>query len=120
MYTPPLSRAGTLSDLCLLRFHLPGSRKSSFKIYILCALRSSSFSYRLQLFSSIPFFFEPNFDAVVAPLAAAHRIQDELPGEHHLNKRQLKKTYVPTQYGEFLLRKIGGNFANGGKGKYDS
>ncbi|EIM85793.1 Clavaminate synthase-like protein [Stereum hirsutum FP-91666 SS1] len=69
----------------------------------------------------IPFFFEPNFDAVIAPLAAAHRIQDELPGEHHLKKRQKMKTYGPTKYGDFLLRKIGGNFANGGgKGKYDN
>ncbi|KAJ7670216.1 hypothetical protein B0H17DRAFT_1086060 [Mycena rosella] len=57
---------------------------------------------------SVPFFFEPNFSAHVKPLAAAKRIQgtDGIPE---------KKSVV---YGEFLVAKVGNNFA-GGKGKYD-
>ncbi|KAI0304419.1 Clavaminate synthase-like protein [Multifurca ochricompacta] len=68
----------------------------------------------------IPFFFEPNFDAKVAPLAAALRIQEELnlaSESHHLLK-QMSKTYEPTVYGNFLLNKVGSNFTTG-KGKYD-
>ncbi|KAJ6477458.1 hypothetical protein C8R47DRAFT_1140638 [Mycena vitilis] len=56
---------------------------------------------------SVPFFFEPNFNAHVKPLAAAKRIQ----GGNIADKK-----YVV--YGEFLLAKVGNNFA-GGKGKYD-
>uniref|UniRef100_A0A0W0F3Y2 Fe2OG dioxygenase domain-containing protein n=1 Tax=Moniliophthora roreri TaxID=221103 RepID=A0A0W0F3Y2_MONRR len=61
---------------------------------------------------SIPFFFEPNFDAVVKPLDAALRIQDsrkEPPSD---------KQYKPVKYGDFLLGKVSNNFAGGG-GKYD-
>ncbi|KAF8827656.1 hypothetical protein HHX47_DHR4000051 [Lentinula edodes] len=65
----------------------------------------------------IPFFFEPNFDALIKPLEAALRIQQQetttLPG----NARKVKE-YKPTVYGEFLLTKVSNNFANG-KGKYD-
>jgi isopenicillin N synthase-like dioxygenase len=56
---------------------------------------------------SLPFFFEPSFTAQVAPLPAANRI--------------LKKEgrpvgqYRPTQYGDFLLGKVGANFVQGGK-----
>ncbi|KAJ3879957.1 Clavaminate synthase-like protein [Lentinula edodes] len=66
---------------------------------------------------SIPFFFEPNFDALIKPLEAALRVQEQetttLPG----NARKVKE-YKPTVYGEFLLTKVSNNFANG-KGKYD-
>ncbi|KAJ7675839.1 hypothetical protein DFH06DRAFT_1170709 [Mycena polygramma] len=55
----------------------------------------------------VPFFFEPNFNAHVEPLAAAKRIQ----GGHVADKKSVV-------YGEFLLAKVGNNFA-GGKGKYD-
>ncbi|KAJ7288346.1 hypothetical protein C8J57DRAFT_1279916 [Mycena rebaudengoi] len=57
----------------------------------------------------VPFFFEPNFDAYVKPLAAAKRIQGDA---HNAPEKQ------PVVYGDFLLAKVGNNFA-GGKGKYD-
>ncbi|KAJ7250880.1 Clavaminate synthase-like protein [Mycena haematopus] len=58
---------------------------------------------------SVPFFFEPNFDAHVKPLAAAKRIQGTTAP---VPEKQ------PVVYGDFLLAKVGNNFA-GGKGKYD-
>jgi isopenicillin N synthase-like dioxygenase len=61
---------------------------------------------------SIPFFFEPNFDANVTPLAAARRLQEK-PNSHDNDK-----SYSPVVYGEFLMKKVGSNFADG-KGKYD-
>jgi len=69
---------------------------------------------------SFPFFFEPNFDAVVAPLAAAGRIQEDqnLTSRKRRIVDQTSKMYEPTVYGDFLLKKVGGNFATGG-GKYD-
>ncbi|KAI0051154.1 Clavaminate synthase-like protein [Auriscalpium vulgare] len=63
-------------------------------------------------FVSIPFFFEPNFNAVVAPLPAAKRLQQDD------SQKKPAGTYSPTVYGDFLLKKVGGNFAQG-KGKYD-
>ncbi|KAJ3763697.1 Clavaminate synthase-like protein [Lentinula raphanica] len=68
----------------------------------------------------VPFFFEPNFDALVKPLSAALRIQEkeEATSEINQNKAQTGKVYKPTVYGEFLMKKVGNNFANG-KGKYD-
>ncbi|KAJ7175853.1 hypothetical protein C8R46DRAFT_890706 [Mycena filopes] len=56
----------------------------------------------------VPFFFEPNFDAHVRPLAAAKRIQGAS------GSIQEKESVV---YGSFLTAKVGNNFA-GGKGKY--
>ncbi|KAG6830023.1 hypothetical protein H0H92_002551 [Tricholoma furcatifolium] len=58
---------------------------------------------------SIPFFFEPNFDADVQPLAAALRLQKPE------DRAEYRK---PVIYGEFLKAKVGNNFADG-KGKYD-
>jgi isopenicillin N synthase-like dioxygenase len=61
----------------------------------------------------IPFFYEPNFDARVEPLAAALRIQAD-PSPHHAelaNGRNGVKRYEPVVYGDFLLKKVGGNFA---------
>lgn len=67
---------------------------------------------------SIPFFFEPNFDAKVAPLAAAHRIQDlSRNSEEDHTSEQTRKTYEPTIYGDFLMKKVRNNFA--GEGKYN-
>ncbi|KAG6816809.1 hypothetical protein H0H87_002778 [Tephrocybe sp. NHM501043] len=59
---------------------------------------------------SIPFFFEPNFDADVRPLAAALRLQKP---EDRTEYRE------PVIYGNFLMGKVGNNFAASGKGKYD-
>ncbi|SGY13651.1 BQ5605_C010g05931 [Microbotryum silenes-dioicae] len=59
---------------------------------------------------SIPFFFEPNFDAVIKPLPAALKLRDEAAGA-------LKDGPEPTAhadsviYGEFLRSKVAGNFA---------
>nr|GAT60298.1 oxoglutarate 3-dioxygenase [Mycena chlorophos] len=57
---------------------------------------------------SIPFFFEPNFDAMIKPLAAAKRIIGDTAPE-----------LEPVSYGAFLMKKVGNNFTTG-KGKYDS
>ncbi|TFY77190.1 hypothetical protein EWM64_g6823 [Hericium alpestre] len=69
---------------------------------------------------SIPFFFEPNFTAVVKPLSAALRIQEGLDTSGRIPGTipQSHKKYEPTVYGEFLKAKVSGNFATG-KGKYD-
>ncbi|CAL1713249.1 unnamed protein product [Somion occarium] len=66
---------------------------------------------------SIPFFFEPNFDALVKPLPAALRIID---GHPECKRKHLtgEKTYEPVVYGEFLMNKVGNNFDTDG-GKYN-
>ncbi|KIY67560.1 Clavaminate synthase-like protein [Cylindrobasidium torrendii FP15055 ss-10] len=58
---------------------------------------------------SIPFFFEPNFTADVRPLDAALRRQK---GQANA------KVYEPQVYGEFLMKKVGSNFAGGKKDRY--
>jgi isopenicillin N synthase-like dioxygenase len=71
--------------------------------------------------ASIPFFFEPKFDAKVAPLEAARRIQKDLhlvTEKHHNSKQVPEKVYEPVVYGDFLREKVGHNFANGG-GRYN-
>ncbi|KAF8158286.1 hypothetical protein B0H34DRAFT_657043 [Crassisporium funariophilum] len=61
----------------------------------------------------VPFFFEPNFDAVVEPLAAASRIKrKDIPGD----AESMRKAVV---YGDFLVSKVGSNFDVAVKGKYD-
>jgi isopenicillin N synthase-like dioxygenase len=64
--------------------------------------------------ASIPFFFEPNFNAEIAPLEAARRVQKD----SNPTPEQIGKIYEPTVYGNFLLKKVRNNFAIGG-GKYD-
>ncbi|OBZ71720.1 hypothetical protein A0H81_08331 [Grifola frondosa] len=64
---------------------------------------------------SIPFFFEPNFNALVQPLSAALRIQDDT---QKMQKNGVAEKYSPVVYGEFLLRKVGSNFSTG-TGKYN-
>jgi isopenicillin N synthase-like dioxygenase len=71
--------------------------------------------------ASIPFFFEPNFDANVAPLEAARRLQKDLgliTKGHHTPKQVPEKVYEPIVYGDFLRGKVRNNFASGG-GKYN-
>lgn len=53
----------------------------------------------------IPFFFEPNFDAVVKPLDAALRINDK---EDKEKGEELRQSIV---YGDFLKSKVGNNFS---------
>ncbi|KAK7445113.1 hypothetical protein VKT23_014981 [Stygiomarasmius scandens] len=64
---------------------------------------------------SIPFFFEPNFNAKIAPLPAALRIIEAEKGE--AKKTKAIKPYKSVVYGEFLTSKVGNNFTNG-SGKY--
>jgi isopenicillin N synthase-like dioxygenase len=59
----------------------------------------------------VPFFFEPNFDAVVKPLAVVSRLKDKKSGKNAERS--------PVVYGDFLVRKVGNNFDSTGKGKYD-
>ncbi|KAI9058326.1 Clavaminate synthase-like protein [Trametes sanguinea] len=66
---------------------------------------------------SIPFFFEPNFDAHIEPLPTAVQAQEEDRALRGL--KGLRKTYQPVVYGDFLLKKVGSNF-NTGKGRYDA
>jgi isopenicillin N synthase-like dioxygenase len=70
----------------------------------------------IQGHCSIPFFFEPNFDAIVEPLPAALQLREDkkrvetegaVPG----------KQYQRIVYGDFLCGKVGSNFVVG-KGKY--
>lgn len=73
-----------------------------------------SWSWNLLLTDgSIPFFFEPNFDAKVAPLDAARRIQNDqsvITEGHHTSKQVRKKVYEPIVYGDFLRGKVRNNF----------
>ena len=62
---------------------------------------------------SVPFFFEPNFDATIEPLPAALRIQEGGPTKGKTNGDA--KQYPPIVYGEFLKRKVGNNFAGGSR-----
>ena len=125
----------------------------------------------------MPFFFEPNFDALVEPLPAALRLQKDTIQPAYASRRPSRKnsavdltlnagshsnsnlvsgytnsdtlspnlaaalaqatsvavapthpgsatvlsplkTYEPVVYGEFLTKKVGGNFVTG-KGRYD-
>jgi isopenicillin N synthase-like dioxygenase len=63
-----------------------------------------------QATGRIPFFFEPNFTAKVEPLAAAIRVHEK----EGVNSKEAKN-YQPTIYGDFLMKKVGNNFAGGGK-----
>ncbi|KIJ54939.1 hypothetical protein M422DRAFT_58225 [Sphaerobolus stellatus SS14] len=68
----------------------------------------------------IPFFFEPNFHALVEPLPAALRLQEfraEDKAKANVAGAVPRKQYKAVVYGEFLMKKVENNFA-GGKGKY--
>jgi hypothetical protein len=66
----------------------------------------------LTLLSSVPFFFEPNFTARVAPLAAALRIQAQsLSNGGEGGEKVDTSAYPPVVYGEFLKSKVAGNFS---------
>jgi hypothetical protein len=57
----------------------------------------------------IPFFFEPNFEANVKALTAVHRLQAvESDGSSHSGGKTSSVVY-----GQFLLKKVGKNFAGG-------
>jgi isopenicillin N synthase-like dioxygenase len=60
----------------------------------------------------VPFFFEPNFDAVVKPLDAVLRMDKDAPESSYKSQK------APVVYGDFLVGKVGNNFVVGGKGKY--
>jgi len=69
---------------------------------------------------SIPFFFEPNFNANVTVLTVARRLQEMRLKDDNYNDAggTGSRDYQSVVYGDFLLKKVGGNFA-GGKGKYN-
>jgi len=60
---------------------------------------------------SIPFFYEPNFDAYIQPLPAIDRLQDEADVSILEKERNMPRENVV--YGQFLLGKVAGNFATG-------
>ncbi|PVF97181.1 Clavaminate synthase-like protein [Serendipita vermifera] len=64
---------------------------------------------------SVPFFFEPNFDALVEPLPAALRRIEEEKSDYGSagDQAALRAKYPPVVYGEFLKGKVGGNFTEG-------
>lgn len=62
---------------------------------------------------SVPFFFEPNFDALVKPIPGALRKKAQETGE--LEGEPAHESVV---YGEFLLAKVGNNFSTEGSGRY--
>lgn len=59
--------------------------------------------------TSIPFFFEPNFDALVQPLAAVKRLRQTRDAREEAVERP------PVVYGDFLKSKVASNFVHGGK-----
>lgn len=66
----------------------------------------------LNLYSSIPFFFEPNFDANIKPLAAVLRPRN---GDTAVKEFDARRS---VNYGDFLVAKVGNNFATEKKGRY--
>ena len=70
-------------------------------------------AYAFMFIDRIPFFFEPNFEAYIKPLVAASRIHEKDSDE----KPAFGVTRRPMVYGEFLMKKVGSNFASG-KGRY--
>ncbi|KAG2010065.1 2OG-Fe(II) oxygenase [Coprinopsis cinerea AmutBmut pab1-1] len=64
---------------------------------------------------SIPFFFEPNFDALVEPLPAALRAKAKETG---VKLEDIRPEKEPIVYGEFLMKKVGNNFAVEGRDRY--
>ncbi|KAH9480529.1 hypothetical protein JR316_0007129 [Psilocybe cubensis] len=75
-----------------------------------------SFATSVKRRCRIPFFFEPNFDALIKSLPVMERIRSE--GGPVAAKAQLTSK-MSVVYGDFLVRKVGNNFAADGKGKYD-
>lgn len=59
---------------------------------------------------SIPFFYEPSFDAVVRPLPTAVKLQRELDLSKD-SKAPSRQAQDQVVYGEFLAKKVAGNFA---------
>jgi len=60
---------------------------------------------------SIPFFFEPNFDAFIQPLAAIDRLQDKADVAKLEREQGNRRNDVV--YGNFLMNKVAGNFSTG-------
>ena len=61
----------------------------------------------------IPFFFEPNFDAVVKPIPGALKTKARETGQAADDGG-----YKSLVYGEFLMAKVGNNFAIEGRDRY--
>ncbi|KZW03339.1 Clavaminate synthase-like protein [Exidia glandulosa HHB12029] len=61
---------------------------------------------------SVPFFFEPNYTARIAPLPAAIRAWEKLGGQATTPPPNVKRD--PVVYGDFLRQKVAGNFEESG------
>lgn len=59
---------------------------------------------------SAPFFFEPNFDALVQPTDAALKLLRVNKKEGEIS--ELLAKYPPVVYGEHLKGKVGSNFTD--------
>ena len=59
----------------------------------------------------MPFFFEPNFDALIMPLDAVARLRAR-DGLHAVADTK------PIIYGDFLVGKVGNNFDKENGGRY--
>jgi isopenicillin N synthase-like dioxygenase len=77
---------------------------------------TSSTTRLTKLSLRIPFFYEPNFDAFIQPLAAIDRLS--LPKDSQKLAKEGIRTRNNVVYGNFLTQKVAGNFSDG-KGKYD-
>ena len=100
------------SEQVLCASNIPDPLFLAYREWIYLGLQTHTFTDP----ASIPFFFEPNFDAEVAPLEAARRIQKDLSllgGKHYTSKQVPEKKYEPVVYGDFLRGKVGNNFDGG-------
>ncbi|GAA5868408.1 hypothetical protein JCM1840_006982 [Sporobolomyces johnsonii] len=57
---------------------------------------------------SIPFFYEPNFDALIEPLPSALRLRSQ----QHADASDPEQLPKPVVYGDFLRSKVSNNFAD--------
>ena len=59
----------------------------------------------------VPFFFEPNFDAYIKPLPAIGRLSEEADIAKIKEEQGIIRDEVV--YGNFLMKKVAGNFSTG-------
>lgn len=53
---------------------------------------------------SVPFFFEPNLDAIVRPMPAAVRLQEKV------GVKVDDRAYPPISYEQYIRAKVGSNY----------
>lgn len=72
---------------------------------------SASFEIALNILARIPFFFEPNFDALVQPLPSVVK-------KARSESSEVEAECKSVVYGDFLLAKVGNNFVVEGQNRY--